>query len=356
MGACEVPSRATSKPTVTVLIPCYNYAQFLPQCVRSVLTQANVEVDVLIVDDASTDGSSDVAAALAAQDSRVRLLALSSNVGMIPAVNRGLREPIGDYFVKLDADDLLTPGSLQRSVSLLETHREVGFVYGRPRHFFGVAPPRARLGRPSWTIWTGDQWLELRYRRAVNCISQPEAVIRSSALRRVGAYKEGLPHTSDLEMWLRLAAVMSVGRINHVDQGYYRVHPNSMQRTVNAGFFKDFVGRRDAFLGALSNIHDRPAFAATLEAAVRKELAAQALDCCCWAFDRERVHTVPVLDLVRFAFTTYPQAAKLPEWRGLQRRQRQGMRSRWSPRSFFAAALRRAREEIAHVRWIRTGV
>lgn len=344
------------KPSITVLIPCYNYAHYLKQCVDSVLDQANVEADVLVMDDASTDNSADIALTIAKRDSRVRLISLSTNLGMVPAVNYGIGQGIGDYFVKLDADDLLTPGSLQRSLSLFERHPELGFVYGRPRHFAGDTPPKARVGRPSWTVWSGEHWLALRYRRAFNCISQPEAVIRTSALRQAGPYNEKLPHTSDLEMWLRLAAIAPVGRINRVDQGYYRVHGGSMQRTVNAGLLKDFVGRRDAFLSALSAVGDQAHFAPTLESNVRKELAAQALDCCCRAFDRERVHTVPVLDLVEFAFSTFPASATLQEWQGLERRRRQGERSRWSPGSLMFSAMRRAREEIAHFRWVRTGV
>lgn len=347
----------TSK--VTVLIPCYNYAQYLPQCVRSVLEQTNVDVDVLIVDDASTDNSADVASGLAKLDPRVRLVALPGNVGMVRAINHGLTHVVGDYLVKLDADDLLTPGSLQRSLSFFERQPDIGFVYGRPRHFTGDVPPKARVDKSSWTTWTiwpGDRWIEFRYRRAYNCISQPEAVIRMSALRQAGAYNENLPHTSDLEMWLRLAAIAPVGRINRADQGYYRVHHGSMQRTVNAGVLTDFIGRRGAFLSALSAIGDHEYFAPHLERTVRRELAKQALDLCCRAFDRARIHTVPVPQLVKFAFETFAASAALPEWHGLERRLRQGVRSRWSPSSLMFSAMRRARDEIAHIRWVRTGV
>jgi len=344
------------KPIVTVLVPCHNYAHYLPHCMRSVLDQTDVDVDVFVIDDASTDGSVDVASKIARQDSRVRLVSLPDNIGMVPALNYGLSHGIGDYFVKLDADDMLTPGSLRRSLSFFERHPDVGFVYGRPRHFTGDVPPRERVGRPRWTVWPGEHWLALRYGRAFNCISQPEVVIRTSALRQAGFYNLKLPHTSDLEMWLRLAAIAPVGRINRADQGYYRVHQGSMQRTVNSGLMKDFIGRRDAFLSALSAVGDQVHLAPALERSVRKELAAQALDCCCRAFDRERVDAVPMLELTEFAFATYPASATLPEWKGLERRRRQGVRSKWSPGSLVLSATRRIREEFAHFRWVRTGV
>ncbi len=275
---------------------------------------------------------------------------------MIPAVNSGISEVTGEYFVKLDADDLLPPGSLKRSVELLERYPNVGFVYGRPRHFTGNEPPPVRRGRPRWAVWPGAEWFALRCSVGVNCISQPEVVIRSSALREVGGYNPKLPHTSDVEMWLRLAAISDVGRINGVDQGYYRVHANSMQRTVNAGVMTDLVGRRDAFLSTFDAAGDRLPGAAELEATVRRTLAAQALDEACRIYDRDVVDPQLESRLVDFATTTYPAAASLREWTGLQKRRKRGRRSRWLPGSLVAAATRRGRWEIARLRWLRTGV
>ena len=220
------------------------------------------------------------------KDSRVQLLALEKNVGMIPAVNRGISETTGEFFVKLDADDLLPPGSLKRSVDLLEQNPNVGFVYGRPRHFTGSVP-KPRWGLPRWKIWSGTEWFALRCKVGVNCISQPEVMIRGAALREIGGYNVALRHTSDVEMWLRLSTMADVGRINGVDQGYYRVHPNSMQRTVNAGVMTDLIGRREAFISTFAAAGERLPGAAELEATVRRTLAAEALDEACRIYDRD---------------------------------------------------------------------
>jgi Glycosyl transferase family 2 len=342
--------------TVDVVIPCFNYGHFLEACVESVLQQEGVEVNVLVVDDGSTDRSVAIAGALADRDSRVRLIPLQKNVGMVRAVNHGIGQLTGEYFVKLDADDLLPPGSLKRSVELLERYPNVGFVYGRPRHFTGNVPPPVRRGRPRWIIWSGAEWFALRCSAGVNCISQPEVVIRSSALREIGGYNPQLPHTSDVEMWLRLSAMSDVGRINGIDQGYYRVHPDSMQRTVNAGVMTDLIGRRDAFITTFALAGERLRGAAELEATVRRTLAAEALDKACRAYDRDKIDSQLEDKLVDFAMTTYPAAASLPEWSGLQKRRKRGRKSRWMPRSLLAAAIRRSRLEIARLRWVRTGV
>jgi glycosyltransferase involved in cell wall biosynthesis len=340
---------------IDVVITCYNYGRFLTQCVQSVLQQTGVDVGVVVVNDASTDNSAEIAAALAERDSRVKVISLVENVGVIRAVNRGLHETTGEYLVKLDADDLLAPGSLERSVALLERHPDVGFVYGRPRLFTGKVP-QPRPGRPRWSIWSGAEWIALRCQRGFNCICQPEVLIRRSTLQAVGEFNVALAHTYDFEMWLRLAAVSNVGRINGVDQGYYRVHPDSQQHTVNAGILIDIVGRRDAFLSVLSSMEDRLPEAPQLEATVRRRLAQEALDRVCMAYDRDRVDLVLEDKLVDFAFTTFPKAPELPQWRSVQRRRQRGRRSRWTFSSLAGAVLRRGRREIYYRRWLRTGV
>lgn len=341
---------------VDVVIPCYNYGHFLADCIESVLGQEDVEVRALVIDDQSTDNSTEVAHKLADRDCRVQVISLPKNVGMVSAVNRGIGELTGEYFVKLDADDLLSPGALKRATELLGRYPNLGFAYGRPRHFTGVTPPRPRRGNPSWKIWSGAEWIAIRCRLGVNCISQPEAVIRTSALRAAGEYNTRLPHTSDLEMWLRLAAMSDVGRVNGVDHAYYRVHPGSMQRTVNAGLLTDLIGRREAFVSALSAVGRGAPGAAALEVTVRRKLSAEALDRACHAFDRDRLDVIPVDALVEFADATFAGARELPEWSALQRRERRGRRSRWTLFSLAPALFRRTREEIAHAYWRRMGI
>ena len=105
---------------------------------RSALTQEGVGVEVIIVDDASIDESVQVASDLAAADSRVSLLTHHSN-RPVDTFNHGLERVRSDYLVRLDADDLLTPGSLLRSVALAQAYPRVGLVYGHPVHFTEAA-------------------------------------------------------------------------------------------------------------------------------------------------------------------------------------------------------------------------
>src|SRR5947209_17169762 len=109
---------------VDVIVPCYNYGHFLRECVGSVLVQKNVDVRVLIIDDASKDNTGDVATEIAREDGRVEFRHHMSNWGHIATYNEGLAWSDGDYTLLLSADDLLTPGSLLRSTRLMDSHPE----------------------------------------------------------------------------------------------------------------------------------------------------------------------------------------------------------------------------------------
>jgi hypothetical protein len=157
-------------------------------------------------------------------------------------------------------------------------------------------------------------------------------------------------------MWLRLAAVADVGRINGVVQGFYRIHANSMQRTVNAGAVTDLTGRRDAFLTALSCSRLPIEEIARLDATVRRRLAAMALDHICWTYDRDRPEPSLTEQLIAFAIETWPAAPELPVWRTVQRWRTQGRRSRWEVGSLFSTMRRRSLFEMESLRRNMTGL
>jgi Glycosyl transferase family 2 len=351
-----VPSAPTRRPAVTVVVPSYNYARYLGECADSVLSQRDVDVRLVIVDDCSSDETPQVTAALAAADERVTVIRNEPNRGHIPSVNAGLDQVTSEYVVKLDADDLLAPGALARATALLEAHPGVGFVYGRPQHFSGQLRTPSDAATRSWTIWPGSDWVATSCRGAANAISQPEVVIRTSMLRSIGGVNAELPHTSDLHVWLRLASIGDVGRVNGPVQGCYRVHDASMQRTVHSGVVFDLRARRDAFDAAFAGEAGALPAAAELHEAARRRLAMKALDRACRAYDRGRTAAVPVDELVDFAIDVWPAAGDLPEWRALKRREAVGAgRARRHPRFVTAAIARRAHEELSRRRWLRTG-
>lgn len=239
------PTLQPADALVSVVIPSFNYGTYLPAAVGSALGQEGVRIEVIVVDDASTDGSLSTAMALAASDSRVTVIAHRNNSGPVKTFNDGLAVATGTYIVRLDADDLLTPGSIARALAVFHAYPSVGLVYGRPVHFSGDAPPRHRSRVRSWTIWPGHEWLARRCVAPTNVITAPEAVMRASSLQSAGPWQRELRHTHDFELWLRLAAVSDVGYVGGSDQAWHRVHSGSLSSHIDA--IEDLRERRAAF-------------------------------------------------------------------------------------------------------------
>jgi Glycosyl transferase family 2 len=342
------------RPRVSVVIPCYNYARFLPDSVGSALSQSGVDPEVIVVDDASTDDSAAVAEGFAATDPRVTVVHHAHNTGHVIAFNAGLARATGEFIVRLDADDLLTPGALARAVALFDAFPSVGLVYGHPQHFTTEAPPVARTVLRGWRVWSGADWIAERCRRGVNCITTPEAAIRADVMRSVGGLDTRLRYAQDMEMWLRIAAVSDVGRIEGPDQALHRDHAASMSVTDGAGLILDLRERRTVFDVLFAGPGGQLSRQADLHAMARRTLAGEALELACHKYDRGHTDTEEVAGLVDFAEETYARLRELPQWRALERRRRVG--PRWAP--VFAASVlwRRARSDYRRYRWVRAGV
>jgi glycosyltransferase involved in cell wall biosynthesis len=233
----------------TVVIPCYNYGRFLEAAARAALDQPGVEMRVIIVDDASTDDSLAVARVLEQRYPEVQVIAHAANRGHIATYNDGLAAVRTEFVTLVSADDLVAPGSLTRSIELMRAHPGVGLVYGRPLSFTdGGSPRRAFTMRPTtWSVWGGTEWMGLSSWRGRSFVLSPEVVMRTAALREVGGYNAGLPHSGDLEYWLRTAARWDIGRINGPIQAYYRVHASNMHLTTFLGMAADLRHRAAAF-------------------------------------------------------------------------------------------------------------
>jgi len=347
-------------PSVSVIVPCYGYASVLEGCVDSVLAQEGVDVRVLILDDCSPDDTPEVAGRIAARHPRVEYRRAAENQGLIATANEGLAWADGDYVVLLSADDLLVPGALQRATSIMESHPRVGMVYGRPL-FYDPAGPLPQPGG-EWKgtdVWSGPDWIRRRCRTGHNCISSPEVVVRTSVHRAAGLYDARCFHTSDMNMWLRIAAISDIAYVRGAPQAIYRVHPGSMLRS-RKGPMVDLHERRLAFDAFFASDGHRLPDADRLRALAGRALARQALWQASRAYDRDLVDgpdALPVDELVAFAFDVDPHAGRLREWRGFQLRRRIGAgRSIWFPPFVATGAGHRLALHGRRLRWKLRGV
>jgi glycosyltransferase involved in cell wall biosynthesis len=350
------PVAAAVQTTVSVIVPCYNYGHFLEDCVRSVLAQEGVDVELLIVDDCSTDASAETAHRLAARDDRIELRRHSSNAGLIATANEGLEWAQGDLVMLLSADDMLAPGALERAATVMREHPNVGLVYGRPQLAREDRPLPEASGRWRATkIWPGEEWIRLRCRAGRNCIFSPEAVVRTSVQHAVGLYDPICHHTSDLNMWLRVAAVSDVAHIRGVPQATYRIHADSMVYGGRQPAI-DMRERRAAFDTFFETSASQLDGSAQLQELAARSLAREALRQAIRELERG-VETSVVDDMVLFALAVHPNADRLPEWRALRlRRWIGGGRSRLFLPFIATRAIQRARRRVNWTRMISRGI
>lgn len=336
---------------VSVVVPCYNYGRYLAQCVESVLTQQGVDVEVIIVDDASSDDSVEVARSLA-KDRRVTVIEQPTNRGPVQTFNHGLSATRGEFIVRLDADDMLTPGSLRRAVALALNFPSVGLVYGRPVHFTGTRPP-ARTSVHHWTVWPGSMWVEKRCRQGTNVITSPEVLMRASIVRRVGGQKD-LAHSHDMEMWMRIAAFSDVGYIQGADQAWHRDHDLSLSaREVD--LVSDLYDRKAAFDELFSGAAKQRLDVRSLRSKAMHALSQEALKLATHQFDRGRAQPETTQRLVEFALTA-TDCRSTRQWRALQRRVRVTPLLKKVPLFLPAAFGRRVRFEVKRRVWMKQGI
>jgi glycosyltransferase involved in cell wall biosynthesis len=237
--------------SVDVIVPCYRYGNFLRECVTSVLAQSVQNVRVLIIDDASPDNTAEVASDLAREDPRVTFLRHAQNKGHIATYNEGIDWVSADYLLLLSADDFLLPGALGRATDLMDAHPEVGFTFGKAVILDdrgATSQTNADDGfedKKGWRILTGLEFIELSGSR--NIVPTPTAVVRTELQKRLGGYRPELPHSGDMEMWLRLAAHASVG-MSEAYEAVYRRHAGNMslEYTMKT-WLPDLQQRRAAF-------------------------------------------------------------------------------------------------------------
>lgn len=210
----------SSRPLASIVIPAFNAEAFLSETIQSVLSQTYSPLEIIVVDDGSTDGTP----SLVEEYSDAVTYFRQENQGVAAARNRGLSLAKGSYICFVDADDWLHPECIQEKVALLEARPDLLLAFSL------VEVTDAQLN-PTGEILRGTdqedaigpllQWIPT----AIPCPSN--VVLRSSAIRGVGGFDEVMSTSADYDLWLRLALRGGVGRIDRVLVSYRR-HPDAM--------------------------------------------------------------------------------------------------------------------------------
>jgi glycosyltransferase involved in cell wall biosynthesis len=209
--------RQSGMALVSVIIPCYNQARFLGEAIESVLAQTYPHFEVVVIDDGSTDNTSEVASRYPG----VRCIR-QENEGLAGARNAGIRHSRGSYLVFLDADDRLLPHALEVGLKHLKAHPECAFVSGHCRF---TAVDGSPLPTPPQTPIEGDHYETLL--RNTYIWSGATVMYRRAVFETAGIFDVSVGSSADYDLYLRIAREYPVHQHSEV-VAEYRQHGTNM--------------------------------------------------------------------------------------------------------------------------------
>ena len=206
--------------TVSVIVPLYNYRSYIRRTLESALRQTSPPMEIIVVDDGSTDNGREAFEDLIA--SGAVTYARQENAGVSAARNRGLRMARGEFIALLDADDIWLPTKLEKQLALFAEKPHLGLVHTRIKHVEEDLEP-ARKYRTWSTGAEGECFTHMLQRCGVLTSS---ALFRQSVLERIGFFNEGLQHSEDYLFFIRMSRFYKFGLVDEVLTLYVR-RPNS---------------------------------------------------------------------------------------------------------------------------------
>lgn len=237
-----------SIPPISVVIPCYNASTYIEATLRSVFAQQGGELEVLVVDDGSTDGSAELVARSFPQ---VRVLR-QANQGAAAARNHGIEQARHDWIAFVDADDIWVPGKLQAQWALLQQRPDARMCYSAWKVWptDDVEPPPAliaqmleqaaspaQFARPGPSGWIYPELLN-------DCVVWTSTVLaQRRLLREVAGFDASLRVGEDYDLWLRLSRITPILRVPSA-YALYRLHPENLTKRVPAKNYKGEVVTR----------------------------------------------------------------------------------------------------------------
>ena len=187
------------KPTVTIVTPSFNQAPYLEATIRSVLDQDYPRIEYIVMDGGSTDGSVEIIKKYA---DRLAFWTSEPDEGQTDAINKGFARAKGEIIAWLNSDDVYRPGAIAEAVDFMQTHPDVGLVYGDADY---IDEKGEIIG---WFPAAETDYKRLR--RGYVHIPQQAAFFRASVWRMVGPLDPSFYFAMDYDLWVRIAAVAPI--------------------------------------------------------------------------------------------------------------------------------------------------
>jgi glycosyltransferase involved in cell wall biosynthesis len=230
-------------PTVSVIVPNYNHARYLPRRIESILAQTYCDFELILLDDCSADDSRDILASYEG-DPRIKVAYNEENSGNpFKQWNKGVRMSRGRYLWIAESDDFAEPRFLERTVSLLQEQPEVTFVYCRAWQV-GEDGQRWRFADADFDRLDAEHWKsdfvadgaeECRryFALCAPVLNASTVVFRKEAYERAGMADERLRVAADYKMWATMAVA---GKVAYIAEplSYYRTHSENVRTRTDA--------------------------------------------------------------------------------------------------------------------------
>lgn len=227
----------TAKPYLTFLVPCFNYARYLRECVASIQAQSFTDWEMLILDDASTDETPAVARRLSSEDKRVRYHRRERNIGHLANYNDGIKRAAGELIWLISADDCLArPDVVAEFVAQFQESPQLGLAFSRVQCIdeqsnpYDKFIPRKDYGRlpEEPTLFPGHEFFSILLKE--NFVPAPGAVARKVCYEKNDYFNMALTHSGDWYNWLLFSLDWDV-YYQPEAKVYYRKHQQNMHMT-----------------------------------------------------------------------------------------------------------------------------
>jgi hypothetical protein len=228
-------------PLVSIVTPSYNQARFLEETILSVLSQDYPNIEYLIIDGGSTDGSVEI---IRKYENRLAYWASEPDGGQSHAINKGLRRASGDILAWINSDDVYRPWAVRAAVDFLSTHPEVALVYGRADQIDGDGAVLCEI--PSMDFDITACISRQRYP-----IPQPAAFFRRIAIQKVGLLDESLQYCMDWDYWTRIS--MAGLHLSRIAQPLARCRLHGDSKTV-----KELLKPAEEMVAWVGRFFDQP--------------------------------------------------------------------------------------------------
>lgn len=301
-----------SAPRVSVLLPVFNGARFLDESMGSILRQEHVDLELIVIDDASTDDTPRIIERWRRADSRVVVMTLSENRGASAALNAGLDRARGVYVARQDADDVSEPGRLAAQTTFLDRERDVVLLGAR---YIRIDAHGRTISTASPAESPAVLSYLLHFENAAGVPGQ--GMFRTDVARQIGGFSREFRYAQGYEMWARLARRGRVAVLPEVllryrehDANVSRLHAREQRLTAIE------ISRRtlSESLGRTVTLEEAMAVDARFRARPRRNVSALANGVVAEAMaafertkpakaDVERAHAITAVRFVRSAMT-----------------------------------------------------